>query len=110
MARAGPHPPPEGGGAAEVSIVDATVTPKTALPQGVTERQIVFTAHQSRVGQSIGAIVMGVDWPLQVRLLCAIMCFIFGHISGQTHAQALSRMVEREEYLDCLGARVEHPV
>ena len=39
-------PPPEGGGVAEVPIHDATVTPKTALQQGVTERQIVFTAHQ----------------------------------------------------------------
>ena len=38
------------------------------------------------------------------------MQFIFGHINGQTHAQALLRMVEREEYLECLGASVEHPV
>ena len=28
------------------------------------------------------------------------------HINGQTHAQALLRMVEREEYLECLGAQV----
>ena len=27
---------------------------------------------------------------------------IFGRINGQTHAQALLRMVEREEYLECL--------
>ena len=49
MAKAGtnpPLPPPEGGGAAEVHIHDATVTPKTALPQEVTGRQIVSSAHQ----------------------------------------------------------------
>ena len=40
------NPPPEGGRVAEMLIHDATVTPQTALPQEVTERQIVSTAHQ----------------------------------------------------------------
>ena len=38
------------------------------------------------------------------------MQFNFGHINGQTHAKPLLRMVEREEYSECLGASVERPV
>ena len=38
------------------------------------------------------------------------MQFNFGHINGQTTPRPLLRMVEREEYLECLGASVERPV
>ena len=58
-----PESPPrtEGGGATKVPIHDATVTPKTALPKGVTERQIFPKLTKSRVGQSTGALTMGVE-------------------------------------------------
>ena len=39
-------PPPEGGGATRMPIHDATVTPRTALPKGVTERQNFLNTHQ----------------------------------------------------------------
>ena len=46
MAKAGKNPPPPRGRGEQQRRPSTTVTPKTALPQGVTERQIVFTAHQ----------------------------------------------------------------
>ena len=45
MVPAGPPPPPTGG-AANLHIHDATVTPKTALPKGVTERQNSHNTHR----------------------------------------------------------------
>ena len=49
-----PAPPPEGGGAATLHIPDTTVTPKKALPKGVTGK-ILTILTGSRVGQLTGA-------------------------------------------------------
>ena len=61
MVLAGSNPPPEGGGATKVPIHDATVTPETALPKGITERQIFTMLTKCRVGQSTGALTGGVE-------------------------------------------------
>ena len=76
MVQAGPNPLPRKGGATKMPVHDATVTPKTALPKGVTERQHFPTAPKCRVGQSTGALTAGVELssaPCWCAPLCAFM-------------------------------------